>query len=198
MEISIDRPVFLGAHPDDNCIGAGGIMSRLKGSEFHCVTFSCNNSMRDFEWKTAMKYLEPTSCRLLQLKGDSLPDNRYKIRERLERIKDRINPDVIFTHSLNSIHQSHLALAEETERIFRNVTILGHAGIKSGPRFVPNFFVELSRNEVDEKNKLISFHKSEGQKYFLQPEVIMAVARVNGAKIGVGYAEGFDVIRIKV
>ncbi len=145
-----------------------------------------------------MDYLRPTSRKLLQLKGDSLPANRYRIRKMLEYIKAEINPDVIFTHSLNSIHQSHLALVEETERIMRNVTILGHAGLKSGPRFVPNFFIELTREELDEKIMLVKFHKSEGKKYFIQPEVIEAVARVNGAKIGVEYAEGFDVLRIKV
>lgn len=198
MEISIKRPLFLGTHPDDNCIGAGGIMSRLRDSEFHCYTFSCNNELREYEWNMAMNYLGPTSSGLLHIKGDSLPDNRYKIREVLEKIKTEINPDVIFTHSLNDIHQSHLALVEETERIMRNITILGHAGLKSGPRFVPNFFIELSRKELDEKIKLISFHKSEGTKYFLQPEVIEAVARYAGARIGVEYAEGFDVLRIKV
>ena len=198
MEISIKRPVFLGAHADDNCIGAGGIMSRLMGSEFHCFTFSRDNQERASEWEKAMNYLNPTSRGLFSIKGDSLPDNRYEIRDRLEEIKNKINPDVVITHSLNSIHQSHLALVEETERIMRNVTILGHAGLKSGPRFVPNFFIELSRAELDEKIKLIAFHKSEGSKYFLQPENIEAVARYAGARIGVEYAEGFDVLRIKV
>jgi len=198
MKLSFDRPVFLGAHPDDNCIGAGGIMSRLRGSEFHCYTFSCNNQLREFEWVTAMDYLQPTSSKLLQLKGDALPDHRYEIRKVLEEIKDLIDPDVVFTHSLNSVHQSHIALVEETERIMRNVTILGHAGVKSGPRFVPNFFIELSREELDEKLKLIKFHKSEGKKYFTQPDLIEAVARYTGGRIGVEYAEGFDVLRIKV
>lgn len=198
MEINIKRPVFLGAHPDDNCIGAGGIMSRLMGSEFHCYTFSRDNQERASEWEKAMNYLNPTSRGLFSIKGDSFPDNRYEIRDRLEEIKNKINPDVVITHSLNSIHQSHLALVEETERIMRNVTILGHAGLKSGPRFVPNFFIELSRAELDEKIKLIAFHKSEGSKYFLQPENIEAVARYAGARIGVEYAEGFDVLRIKV
>ncbi len=198
MEISVNRPLFIGAHPDDNCIGAGGFMSRLMGSEFHCYTLTCNNKLRELEWGNAMDYLRPTSSRLYQIKGDELPDNRYRIREILERIKAKVNPDVIFTHSLNSIHQSHLALVEETERIMRNVTILGHAGLKSGPRFVPNFFIELNKEELNEKIKLIAFHKSEGKKYFLQPEVIEAVARYAGARIGVEYAEGFDVLRIKV
>ncbi len=173
-------------------------MSRLRGSEFHCYTFSRDNQDRASEWAKAMDYLQPTSSGLFSIKGDSLPDNRYEIRDRLEKIKAEINPDVIFTHSLNSIHQSHLALVEETERIMRNVSILGHAGLKSGPRFVPNFFIELNREELDEKIKLISFHKSEGKKYFLQPDVIEAVARYAGARIGVEFAEGFDVLRIKV
>jgi len=200
MEINIKRPVFIGAHPDDNIIGCGGILSRLSQSsdEFHCYTFSCNNDSRRIEWETAMNYLKPTSKHLYAFKGDSLPDHRYEIRKTLEMIKKTINPDIIFTHSLNNIHQSHLALVEETERIMRNVSILGHAELKSGPRFVPNFFIELSREELDEKLKLTAFHQSEKDKYFIQPEVIEAVARYAGARIGVKYAEGFDILRIKV
>lgn len=198
MNLSYDRPVFLGAHPDDNCIGAGGIMSRLRGSEFHCYTFTCPKGTRKAEWGAAMDYIQPTTRKLYLTEGDALPDHRYKLRRILEEIKTEINPDVIFTHSLNSLHQSHLALVEETERIMRNVTILGHAGVKSGPKFIPNFFIELSRKELDEKLKLISFFKSEGAKYFIQPDVIEAVARYTGGRIGVKYAEGFDVLRIKV
>ena len=39
-------------------------------------------------------------------------------------LKKTINPDIIFTHSRKSLHQSHITLAEETERIMRNNTIL--------------------------------------------------------------------------
>jgi len=119
------------------------------------------------------------------------------LEEYSKRLKRRLI-DIIFTHSPTGIHQSHIALAEEVERIMRNRTVLGYAGVKSGPRFVPNLFIELSEKEVEEKIKLLSFFKSELSKYFLQPDLIKANARVNGAKIRVKYAEAFDIVRIKV
>ena len=199
MEISIKRPVFLGAHPDDNIIGCGGILSRLSqsGNEFHCYTFSCNNDSRRSEWEKAMKHLNPTSASLYEFKGDSLPDHRYEIREILEMLKKTINPDIIFTHSRKSLHQSHITLAEETERIMRNTSILSHEGIKSGPNLTPNIFFEITNKELEEKIKLISFMESEKNKYFLQEDLIQSVARVSGGSIGVKYAEGFEVVRIK-
>ena len=199
MEISINRPLFLGAHPDDNIIGCGGILSRLNQNcnEFHCYTFSCNNDSRRKEWEKAMNYLNPTTKKLYAFKGDSLPDHRYEIRSILETLKKTINPDIIFTHSRKSLHQSHVTLAEETERIMRNNTILSHEGIKSGPNLAPNLFIEITKKELQEKIKLISFMESEKNKYFLQEDLIRSVASVYGASIGVKYAEGFEVVRIK-
>lgn len=199
MEISIKRPLFLGAHPDDNIIGCGGILSRLSQckDEFHCYTLSCNNDTRKKEWETAMNYLNPTTRKLYNFKGDTLPDHRYEIREILETLKKTINPDIVFTHSRNSLHQSHVALAEETERIMRNTTILSHDGIKSGPNLRKNAFIEITEEELREKLHLLDFMPSENHKYFLSPENIRSVARVNGGSIGVEYAEGFEVVRIK-
>lgn len=198
MKLSFERPVFIGAHPDDNCMGCGALISRLKGSEFHCITFTCFDKERYVEWNNAMDYAQATSRRIFWFYGSTLPDHRYEIRAELERIKREIDPDVVFTHSLSSIHQSHLAVAEEVERIMRFRTVFGHAGVKSGPRFVPSFFIEITEKELEEKLKLLSFIEGESSKYFLQSDIIRAVARVNGAKIGVMYAEGFDVIRMVI
>ena len=199
MEISIKRPLFIGCHPDDNIIGCGGILSRLSksGDEFHCYTFSCNNDSRRKEWETAMNYLNPTTKKLYEFKGDSLPDHRYEIRSILETLKKTINPDTIFTHSRKSLHQSHVALSEEVERIMRNTSILTHEGIKGGPNLTPNMFIEITEKELQEKIKLISFMETEKKKYFLQEDLIRSVARIYGGSIGVKYAEGFEVVRIK-
>ncbi|GAG96594.1 unnamed protein product [marine sediment metagenome] len=79
----------------------------------------------------------------------------------------------------------------------RNISVLTHEGIKGGPHLVPNFFIELSQEEVEEKLKLLSFIESESKKYFLQHDLIKSVARILGGRIGVEYAEGFEVVRFK-
>jgi len=200
MNLEFERPVFLGAHPDDNCMGCGGLLSRLREEErnFFCYTFTCLNEKRKAEWHDAMDYLHPTAREIYMMKGDTLPDYRYRIREILEEIKIDVAPDIVFTHSLNNIHQSHIALAEEAERIMRYTTILGHADVKSGTRFIPSLFIELNEKEVEEKIKLVSFFKSEGFKNPTHPDVLRAIARVNGARIGIKYAEAFDIVRLKV
>jgi LmbE family N-acetylglucosaminyl deacetylase len=164
----------------------------------HFYTFSCLNNTRKQEWLRLVNYLKPASYNIFLHKGDMLPDRRYIIRRELEKIKTLVNPDIVFTHTLTNTHQSHIALAEEVGRIMRNTTVLGYAGVKSSPNYVPTVFFEISEKELEEKNKLISFIKSEGDKYFLQPELIKSVARVNGSKIGVEYAEAFDVVRMVV
>ena len=199
MNLEFESPLFLGVHPDDNIIGCGGILSRLKkqGKEFHCYTFTCNNDNRRKEWGTAIKHLNPTTANLYHYKGDALPDERYDVRSILEAMKEKINPDIVFTHSRKSLHQSHVALAEEVERIMRNTTILAHEGIKGGPNLVENCFIEITEEELNEKLELLSFMESEKDKYFLQDDLITSLARVMGGRIGVKYAEAFEVVRIK-
>ena len=191
--------MFLGAHPDDNLIGCGGILSRIKktGKTFHCYTFTCNSEERRREWLDAMDYICPTSYKIFDFRGDSLPDHRYEVRRILEEVKN-YEPDIVFTHSLRSIHQSHRALAEEAERIMRHITILGYAETKSNPYFTPRVFIELTEEEMEEKLKLISFFKSQTSKFYLSPEAIRATARVYGLQVNVEYADAFDVCRIKV
>ena len=145
-----------------------------------------------------MKYLRPTKYHIDDYRGDSLPDHRYEVRSTLEDLKKNLDPDIIFTHSRKSLHQSHVALSEEIERIMRNFSILTHEGIKGGPHLVPNFFIEISEEEVEEKIKLLSFIESESNKYFLQQDLIKSVAQVLGGRIGVKYAEAFEVVRFKV
>ena len=145
-----------------------------------------------------MSHLKPSNGEIYLFRGNTLPDHRYEIRMELEKIKKQVNPDIVFTHTLNSTHQSHVALAEEVERIMRNTTILGYGDVKSAPRFVPRVFFEITHRELQNKLKLISFIESESSKYALQPNLIRAVARVNGGKIGVEYAEAFDVVRMKL
>jgi len=198
MELKFETPVFIGAHPDDNCLGCGGILSRLKPYSFHFYTFSCLNDGRKQEWLNLVSHLKPSNGEIYLFKGNMLPDHRYEIRMELEKIKREVNPDIIFTHTLNSTHQSHATLAEEVERIMRYTTVLGYGDVKSAPRFVPSVFFEITHRELQNKIKLISFIESECSKQALQPELIKAVARVNGGKIGVEYAEAFDVVRIKL
>ena len=145
-----------------------------------------------------MKHLSPKTYRIYDYRGDSLPDHRYEVRTILEDLKESLDPDIIFTHSRKSLHQSHVALSEEVERIMRNISVLSHEGIKGGPHLVPNFFIEISEEEVDEKLKLLSFIDSESKKYFLQKDLLKSVARVLGGRIGVQYAEAFEVVRFKV
>ena len=175
------------------------MLSRLKKAtrEFHCYTFTCNNNERKQEWLDAMSYIRPTSYKIFDFKGDSLPDHRYEVRRILEEAKD-YEPDIVFTHSLRSIHQSHRALAEEVERIMRHITILGYAETKSNPYFTPRVFIELTEEEIEEKLKLISFFKSQTSKFYLSPKAIRATARVHGLQVNVEYADAFDVCRIKV
>jgi len=194
MNTHFKRPVFIGAHPDDICLFCGGLLSKLNGSKFYCYTFTSLNDERREEWKKAMNFLKPTGCELYRFKGDTLSDHRYEIRKLLEKIKKDVDPDIVFTHSLNSVHQSHLALAEETRRIMRYRSILGYEEARTC--IIPKLFVELSEENMADKLHVLSYFKSENWKPFFEDDVLLSRARVYGSVIGSKYAEAFDIVRI--
>lgn len=201
MKLEFERPLFIGAHPDDNCLGAGGLMSRLKkeGKEFHCVTMTCFDEDRRRNWVNAMEYVKPKSYEIFDFLASYLEEHKHEFRRALLEIKDKIQPDVVFTHHLDSSHPDHNLLAREIRKLFRYQTIFGHQGLKGEGVFYPTVFFEINEDELEDKIKALSFFAWEKQyQAFMKEEAIRARARVYGIRVGVEYAEGFNILRMKL
>lgn len=201
MKLTFDSPLFIGAHPDDNCLGAGGLMSRLRreGVGFHCYTMTCFDEDRKRNWENAMAFIKPKSYGISRFLADYLEEHKRELRRTLLKIRDEVKPDTVFTHSLYSGSPDHVLLAKEVKKIFRYQTIFGRAGLKEEGGINRTVFFEISDADLENKVKALSYFTWE-TKYqdFMQPEAIRAQATIHGIKIGVKYAEGFDIMRMKV
>lgn len=201
MKLEFDRPLFVGAHPDDNCLGAGGLMSRLHQAsvDFHCYTMTCFDEDRKRNWENAIAFIKPKSYGIHYFLADYLEDHKRELRRILLKIKKEVDPDIVFTHNLKSSIPDHSLLATEVRRLFRYQTVLGYPGMKDEGRFKLTLFFEINEAELEDKVKALSYFTWE-TKYqdFMQPEAIRAQARMYGIKVGVKYAEAFDLVRMKV
>ena len=83
----------------------------------------------------------------------SFPMMGQEIKEFFEELKERIAPDLIFTHYHDDRHQDHRTISDLTWNTWRNHFILEYEIPKyDGDLGSPNFFVQLGREVCDREN----------------------------------------------
>ena len=102
--------------------------------------------------------------------------------------------DFVFTHSGSDRHPDHRTVAEASLRIF-NCSLLTYISPWNGHE-QPNFFVEITKSQLDQKIDALSCYKSQAHRHYMSPEFIRAQAIYNGVKCVKQYAEGFRSLRL--
>ena len=176
-------------------------MSRLnrRGIEFHCGVMTCFDEDREANLRSAMKFIHPETYEVYPFLASYLEDHKRELRRILLKIRDEVKPDIVFTHNLNSSSPDHVLLAKEIRKLYRYENIFGYQGLKDEGKFKPTFFVTLEEEDVLTKIELLKHFRLESQyQDFLSPDAIKAHARVMGVKCGETYAEGFNIVRMKI
>ncbi|HPS41651.1 MAG TPA: PIG-L family deacetylase [Anaerolineaceae bacterium] len=195
---------FIGAHPDDIEIGCGALISHIVGqTEILCVTLSDNQKnplLKNIvnEHHESMKFLGVPQDHVVvgQFETRRFPHARQEILEYLIKLNRDFQPDIVFVHSPNDLHQDHLTVTEEALRAFRGTTLLGFDVIRSSHGFFPHFLVEVDEKDVENKIKALSQYHTYDDKYYFDPDLTRATLVRNGALAERKYAEGFEILRI--
>lgn len=189
------------AHPDDETLGCGGTLHRFNKQNI-CCAIAVNRI--EEQRKSALNTLNIQNC-ILGVFDDNQLD-KYPLLEICKWVSgaiEKFNPDVIITHCHNCTNQDHRALHEATiisTRPLKNhiqlisCEIPSSTGYLRPTNFEPNYYVELSPDNVLAKMKAVEDYVTELRKC-RSPEVISALARVRGAESGFDYAEGFQLVR---
>jgi len=196
--------LFIGAHPDDIELGAGALIHNiLPHCEVTCVTLSNNQknpALKNVlsEHYKSMKVLGVPRENVIIEKFETryMPEHRQEILEYLLKLRNEIQPDIIFTHSEEDIHQDHNAITREALRAYRGITVLGFDVVRSSHGFFPNYFVEVSKEDVEKKIEALAQYKTYQSKYYFNAELLRATMIRHGALAEKPFAEGFDILRI--
>ena len=199
----------LGAHSDDIEIGCGGSILRLAqqypSCVFHWVVFSAVGP-RLVEARAAAALFTSTS----NIEGPSIksfPDGFMpfagaEIKTVFEELKQKISPDLIFTHNRKDAHQDHRLLAELTWNTFRNHFILEYEIPKyDGDLGQPNFFVPLEPDVCQKKIRYImETFQTQHSKPWFRDDTFFSLLRLRGIECNApaGYAEAFYCRKIVV
>lgn len=198
------RVLFLGAHPDDIELGCGALLHHVVSqTEVLCVTLSDNQQNPDLknvkaEHYEAMAVLGVAQERIIfgPFITRVFPDARQEILEYFLKLRKEFNPDLIFVHSKQDVHQDHLTMTDEALRAFRGITVLGFDVVRSSYGFFPHFLVEVTEEDVNKKIEALSKYETYRDRYYFNSELTRSIMVRHGALAECSFAEGFDILRI--
>ncbi|MCC5644934.1 PIG-L family deacetylase [Nostoc sp. CHAB 5824] len=196
------KVLCLGAHSDDIEIGCGGTILRLVESYpntvFYWVVFSSNLQREKEAYNSAHKFLKDSKVKNIVLehfKDGFFPFMGIEIKGFFEQLKQDYNPDVIFTHYRQDLHQDHRLICEFTWNTFRDHLILEYEIPKyDGDLGKPNFFVHLTEKICQDKVKyIIDSFPSQNNKQWFTEDTFLSILRLRGIESNAPnkYAEAF-------
>ena len=211
MDINFKRALILSPHTDDAELGCGGTMNRFleEGREIFLVVFSKASIPKDSnlnpdivleELKESTKEMgiKPKNLIILDYPLRLFSENRQNILDDLIKLKDEIQPDLVFLPSSDDIHQDHRVIFQEGLRAFKNSDILGYEVPWNNLLTHLSCFIKLSEENLKKKIASVRKYKSQSQRKFMNEGLIKSLARVRGIQCDAEYSEAFEVLKIHV
>ncbi len=212
----MDKILVLAPHSDDAELGVGGTISRFlrEGDEVYCVVFSKALSFtkggyipKEDEIKSKFVFQElKESMKELGVKEENLfiyqfptrylYSNRQDVLDKIIEARNTINPDIVFLPSTDDFHQDHQVVCKEGIRAFKNKTLLGYEFPWNTLSTNLNCFCSFEEEDLKKKIKALEKYSSQKDRPFMSKNFIRNWAELNGIKVGVRYAESFEVIRL--
>lgn len=205
-----DKVLVLAPHTDDGEIGCGATIAKLidEGSEVFYVAFSSARKslkergldemtlVREVKKATSLLGIRDENLIILDYNVREFPAQRQSILDDIIKIRNNIKPDVVFTPSLNDIHQDHAVIAQESLRAFKNITILGYEEPWNNIEFQTRTFILLEEKHVQKKIEALYCYESQRHRKYLNKDFLYSLAKIRGVQIESEYAEAFEVIRL--
>ena len=137
MNLNFKRALVLAPHTDDGEFGCGGTIAKLSesGAEVFYVAFSaCQQSVLPNFPPDILVTEVKEATQVLGVKGENLILFDYEVRtfnfhrqeilDDILKLKNDINPDIVFMPTINDIHQDHFTISNEGMRAFKWSTLL--------------------------------------------------------------------------
>lgn len=220
------KVLVIAAHPDDEVVGCGGTIARFakEGNALYTLILGegitsrdekRDRKKRDKDIKNLRGYVHKAN-NILGVKDvfiHDFPDNRFDsvplldIVKVIEKTKNKIKPDIIFTHyekDLNIDHQitykavitATRPLKNETVKEIYSFEVLSSTEWVYPLSFSPDVFFDI-KDTIGAKLMAMAEYKTELQKS-PHPRSLKGI-KINaeewGMKIGLKYAEAFKSIR---
>ena len=216
--------LILSPHADDEILGCGGFISKYSKQNYDINVVILSNANKGVEIYSAklIKKIRNEAKLANNLIGtkklyfENLPAlnlNKYpayKISKIINKYLNKIKPEIILIPSSNDIHDDHKIIFKAAKVATRFIKksnlkkILSYEVVsetewnENEKVFNPNYFVSLSKSEINNKIKAFLKYKSQVKK-FPHPrskEGIKNLSKFRGGSVFMEHAEAFKVEKI--
>ncbi|MFH0840010.1 MAG: PIG-L deacetylase family protein [Candidatus Omnitrophota bacterium] len=218
--------LVVAAHPDDEVLGCGGTVARMiaEGNEAYTLILgegitsrypkSSNRMKKDLR---ELRKAIGKANRVIGAKSVfplNFPDNRFDtvstldIVRSIEAIKNRVKPQVIFTHHWRDLNIDHRVafnavltacrpVEEETVSAIYSFEIPSSTEWNYPYTFAPNLFVDITAM-LSRKISAMKCYATELRKFPhpRSPRAVEAQAAKWGSVVSRNYAEAFEIVRM--
>jgi len=186
----LERVLAIGCHADDIEIGCGGtlltVAAQNPGLDVGWLVLSASGEREREARMSATAFLSGLQ-RSPRLMFDGFRDGFFpylggEVKDRFERLKDEVEPQVIFTHLGTDLHQDHRLVSELTWNTFRDHLILEYEIPKYDADLgSPNLYVPLSEEMARRKvDLLLEHYPSQRAKHWFSGDVFHGLMRIRG------------------
>jgi LmbE family N-acetylglucosaminyl deacetylase len=191
----------IGAHPDDVEIGCGGTLIHLAQhnaiAHICCVILSGQGERAAEAQLSAEALLANVDNEIIvcDFADGYFPYEGRQIKRFFEDLKEKLSPNLIFTHQRHDLHQDHRLSCELTWNTFRNHMILEYEVPKyDGDMGRPNLFVPLDDEICQRKiTHLMTHFPSQLPKRWFKEDLFSGLLRLRGMECNsaTSFAEAF-------
>ena len=218
--------LIIASHPDDEVLGCFGTVAHLikKGYEAYTLILGEGITSRDEERSTENRKNDLLTLNqeiqnandLIGIKKvfiENFPDNRFDsvnlldIVKAISKVKDKVQPDIIFTHYENDLNIDHQItykavltasrpMQDECVKEIYSFEILSSTEWNYPLSFSPDIFYDVE-DTIDLKIKAMKKYKSELREY-PHPRSLQGIrlnSKYNGMRVGLKEVEAFKTIR---
>lgn len=204
------RILMIAPHADDEVLGGGGVIQwhKRRGDNVH-VTVIANRVLGHKLDQNYVAQTKESAEKVKELLGieeyffcdlvdEHLDESLIKLIVAIEEVMNILKPDVAYIPNEHDSNQDHRAVYQACRVACRNIKkILVYEVPSSTIHFMPNFYVEIEEEFLDNKIKAMACYESETREYPnpRSPEGLRAFAQMRGMECNRKLAEAFSLLK---
>ncbi|MBK1812712.1 PIG-L family deacetylase [Clostridium sp. YIM B02505] len=207
-----EKLLVLSPHADDETLGCGGLISKLKSTNVHIVEFTIGSDVRKKEFEKIMELCQIENFEILyddqyHLKLDLIP--MFELVNKVESVIERVRPQVVAI-PFPSFNQDHAivynccmtALRSRKKKFFMPEIVIVYEypqvnWITNVQMFKPNLYVDISK-QLHKKVEMLGMYESQmgDEDYAVSKNGVISMAKYRGKEVSVEAAEAYEIKRL--
>ena len=195
----------IGAHPDDIELGCGGLLLKAVEQGHNVFMYTLTNGSHSGDPIERVNELKHSSKMIgaRNLFIDNFEDTKIYLNSELinhiEFVINKVNADIVYTHSVVDTHHDHKAIGSAIEEAGRHVPNILAYEMPVTKDFKPQVYYDIT-DVIDKKVELMNLYSSQRDKGFTKSDAIKGLAQFRALQsrlsASVLFVESFEVLKL--